>query len=533
MKPAFLTFLEENWAGWTPCQVAAWEALSPLFDAGQDRAQVGLLRGYAGTGKTHWVAQVVAFLEAMEWEVKLLTPTGRAAQVLARRLASTQVTVRPQTIHSCIYEIQPQDYSGQQLELFAATRPMLADERTITIIDEGSMVGNTKRDRKAGASFHFGSGSLLHDLLESIDLRASTDHRILFVGDGAQLPPVGDATEATPALTVAGLQAALADVGCRTEVLSAELRTIVRQEEGSLKAFIGSVRSVLESGEDLPRRAVEDVQPIESSRLMEAFCEAIDYGAAPARAVILAHSNKDVFHHNLAVRAALRRDDREVMAGEVLLVKRNVNLKDFGELEISSVFASLKNGTFVEVVGEPQPRRSVPVAVQGEEVVLRFWSARIRVLGHEEEADVMLLTNFLDPVLWLGSKEERLRRLGLLESAVLVDFQRRMQKEHGWRPARPGDDHYENYHARAKTDLYLSALRVAYGYSVTVHNAQGGEWPVVFVDPASNLAREWQHVPKHKMSFARWVYTASTRASESLYFIRRVTPVLADDEHSS
>ena len=42
----------------------------------------------------------------------------------------------------------------------------------------------------------------------------------------------------------------------------------------------------------------------------------------------------------------------------------------------------------------------------------------------------------------------------------------------------------------------------------------------MFVDPASNKARDWQHDMKHKMSFARWVYTASTRAKDALWFIK-------------
>ena len=118
--------------------------------------------------------------------------------------------------------------------------------------------------------------------------------------------------------------------------------------------------------------------------------------------------------------------------------------------------------------------------------------------------------------MWMGTKEDRAKRYSMVESAVLVA--QRMRKERGWSPAKPGDLHYEDYSCAAKSDTYLNALRVAYGYSVTVHNAQGGEWPVVFVDPASNKARDWQH--DTQMSFARWVYTASTRAKDALWFIK-------------
>lgn len=518
MKPEFATFLEQQKQEWTDCQNLAWITLSPLFDH-ETAFKVGLLRGFAGTGKTHWVAQVVQFLEATGWDVKVLTPTGRAAQVLADRMEPYDVMASPQTIHSCIYDIQPQDYSNAQLNLFAETRTLETDRPTIVVVDEGSMVGNQKQKHKS-SGFNFGSGSLLHDLFESVDFGSRDDVRMLFVGDSAQLPPVGGALESTPALTAEGIHEVLNDLLIETDVLEAELETVVRQDEGTLKQFVAKVRKVLDSGEDLPRKAVDDVQPVHLEDLMRFYMRETEGGNKPERAIILAHSNKDVYDYNRKVRQALDRDDQEVMPGEVLLVKRNVTMKDFGELEISNVLASLKNGTFVEVVDAPRRRRKVDVAVRDTNVELRFWSARLKVMGTPAEVDVVLLSNFLDPSMWMGTKEDRAKRYSMVESAVLVDFQQRMRKERGWSPAKPGDLHYEDYSRAAKSDTYLNALRVAYGYSVTVHNAQGGEWPVVFVDPASNKARDWQHDMKHKMSFARWVYTASTRAKDALWFIK-------------
>lgn len=520
MKPEFESFRLRHEAEWTPCQQEAWQRLAPLFDLDQN-VQVGLLRGYAGTGKTHWVAQVVHFLETIGWRVRVLTPTGRAAQVIADRMAPYEVEAKPQTIHSCIYEIQPPDYSNAQLELFADTRVLGADEPTFVVVDEGSMVGDAKRSPQAKAgSFNFGSGSLLHDLIESMDLATRPTVRMLFVGDAAQLPPVGGSTEDTPALTREGVERVLQELGCEGALVEAELRSVVRQNEGTLKQFVTSVREVMDSGEDLPRKAVDDVRPILSSDLMAAYLRETKEGEDPERAVILAHSNRDVYDYNIQVRAAMKRNDQRIMPGEVLLVKRNVVLQDFGELEISNVLASLKNGTFVEVVDQPFLRRTHEVKLRGEGVRLDFWSARIRILTTEKESDVLMLANYLDPLLWSGSPSQRLHLQSLLESAVLVDFQQRMLREKGWKPAKPRDAHYEEYNRAARTDRYLNALRIAYGYAVTVHNAQGGEWPVVFVDPASNKAREWQHAPRHKLSFARWVYTASTRARQQLYFIR-------------
>lgn len=61
-------------------------------------------------------------------------------------------------------------------------------------------------------------------------------------------------------------------------------------------------------------------------------------------------------------------------------------------------------------------------------------------------------------------------------------------------------------------DRRYNALRARYGYAVTGHKVQGGEWPAVFV--AFEGRPEW----RNEDGF-RWIYTALTRASERLYLV--------------
>lgn len=60
-------------------------------------------------------------------------------------------------------------------------------------------------------------------------------------------------------------------------------------------------------------------------------------------------------------------------------------------------------------------------------------------------------------------------------------------------------------------DPYLNALRAVFGYAITCHKSQGGEWKKVFVD----IPRRMSHRPDR--STYQWLYTAMTRASEMLY----------------
>lgn len=62
-----------------------------------------------------------------------------------------------------------------------------------------------------------------------------------------------------------------------------------------------------------------------------------------------------------------------------------------------------------------------------------------------------------------------------------------------------------------KTDKYLSALRVSFGYALTCHKAQGGEWKYVYACfPCDIMLNPTKHT-------CQWVYTVLTRAKEKFY----------------
>ena len=62
-------------------------------------------------------------------------------------------------------------------------------------------------------------------------------------------------------------------------------------------------------------------------------------------------------------------------------------------------------------------------------------------------------------------------------------------------------------------DPYFNALQVKYGYAVTCHKAQGGQWQRVFVD--QGFVTEDMFGP----DYFRWLYTAITRATETVYLV--------------
>jgi len=89
------------------------------------------------------------------------------------------------------------------------------------------------------------------------------------------------------------------------------------------------------------------------------------------------------------------------------------------------------------------------------------------------------------------------------EKALTIDFAIRMRHQN----IKPKTDEYVN---NMMTDKRFNPLILKFGYAITCHKAQGGEWNNVFInlEPAfTNIDRSGQY---------RWLYTAITRASRQL-----------------
>lgn len=151
------------------------------YDTVYDRLATGErftgLRGYAGTGKTYLVSQLVEQLVSEDCTVTVCAPTHKAVQVLRDHLPGGDVET--QTLHSYLgLRLQP-DVDGQ----YVLVPDGMEEERpaSVVVCDEASMVGREEWEY----------------------IQASQRNlQWLFVGDPAQLPPVNE--EPSPALEVEG-----------------------------------------------------------------------------------------------------------------------------------------------------------------------------------------------------------------------------------------------------------------------------------------------------------------------------------------
>lgn len=64
-----------------------------------------------------------------------------------------------------------------------------------------------------------------------------------------------------------------------------------------------------------------------------------------------------------------------------------------------------------------------------------------------------------------------------------------------------------------REDSYYNALQVKFGYAVTCHKAQGGQWSDVYID--QGYMTDEMLTP----DYLHWLYTAFTRATRHLYLV--------------
>ncbi len=174
----------------SPDQDAALLSISK-WSKGQGNP-VFALAGYAGTGKTTIVQE---WINGLDRPVICCAPTGKAAEVLRKRLNHSEVS----TIHRALYKPMPppslDTLRGLEAELalhpdnerlqerVAEERYMLAKRNLRFTKRDGALI--TEGDLVVVDEASMVTQQMLRDFV-------STGARILFVGDPGQLPPVQD-----------------------------------------------------------------------------------------------------------------------------------------------------------------------------------------------------------------------------------------------------------------------------------------------------------------------------------------------------
>jgi hypothetical protein len=459
---------------------------------------VFLLRGYAGTGKTFLLKKLLADLKQ---PAILLAPTGRAARVMTRQSGRPATT-----IHRGIYdfsklrrlEIQDDNTGKDDAHKSFKYHFDLANNKepfgTVFVVDEASMVGDKASE---GEFFQLGSGQLLSDLLRYVQPSASNGYKILFVGDRAQLPPVGD--RESWALDEEWLSR---HMGLDPKLPGREMTEVKRQQADSgILQNATAVRECIRSGNFASLRLTRaaDVQDVPVGKVLTTYLSAGGGPQAGSKAIIVTYSNNLARQYNEQIRGHFFPGQASIAAGDWLIISQN-NYLDPEEPVYNGEFAT------VLAVGEAfGVSRKVYILREKKQVEihvpLRWRRVRLRLTrpdGSEYETERLLLDSFLDSIEGsLRSEETR---------ALYIDAVIR------WRDKTKHDHKHPEFSDFLKKDPQFQALRVKYGYAITCHKAQGGTWDTAFVDFQGFAGQ------RHAQYF-RWVYTALTRAAQQLYLL--------------
>lgn len=471
------------------------------FLTDRDPHAVMILRGSAGTGKTTLSGAIVRTLKEIRQKVMLLAPTGRAAKVFSLNSGSPAYT-----IHRRIY--REKSFSGVEGQ-FNLNDNLYTD--TLFMVDEASMIANMGL-----GGMSFGSGCLLDDLVHFV--YQGRNDRLLLIGDKAQLPPVGE--EESPALHAAMLE------GYGLKVYECDLNEVLRQSEESGILYNATMIRQMITHDDitqLPKihfAGYSDIKPMPGAELIEALADSYHHVGLDDT-IVVTRSNKRANIFNQGIRNMVLDREEELSQGDILMIVKNnyywmeeerkkIKEKEIEELRVKSEGTEPGTATHkVQSLKFQVPSNDMPAFLaNGDRAKVLKVRRRIDLYGFRFAT---LLLQFPD----YGNYE--------LEATVLLDTLTSeapaLTHEQQEQLFHQIEEDYQDIPLKAdrmkaiRQDQFFNALQVKFGYAVTCHKAQGGQWAHVYVDQG------YMTDDMLNPDYIHWLYTAFTRATEMLYLV--------------
>lgn len=434
-----------------------------IFLTNNTADELFLLKGYAGTGKTTVISELVNNLVSIQKKYVLLAPTGRAAKVIAN-YSNKQAF----TIHKKIY-YPKKGRSGS----VGFTLKENKHTNTVFIIDESSMISDVVTDSKL-----YENGSLLDDLISYV--YSGTNCKMILIGDTAQLPPVQ--LDISPALNSDTLS-----MNYNKEVFSIELDEVMRQAEKSGILYNATeLRELLKDSFitdfQFKLRGFNDIVRLSDGFDIQDAIESAYRNYSIEDTCFIVRSNKRANQYNQQIRTKILDKESELSVGDFLMVVKN----NYFWLKDSDEAGFIANGDIVEVL---------EIFAFKELYGFNFAKVKIRMVDYPDqkpfETIVLLNTITSESPSLTYDESNRLYR------EVMKDYE--------------GETQYKKFQ-KVKENEYFNALQVKFSYAITCHKSQGGQWNTVFI--------EQPYLPDGiSVEYVRWLYTAITRAKDKLYLI--------------
>lgn len=416
-------------------------AVEGLLKAVEDRVPTSAMVGYAGTGKTLTTARLVMSLRENGLQVAVTAPTHKAAAQLRMRLGDGVTT-----LHAALGLREYVDPTSGRVSYKPGYRQAGYDDglesADVLVVDEASMIGE----------------EILQYSKDAMEGRT-----IVWVGDDAQLPPVGEKT--SKALSESDVTMTLQEV---------------RRHGGDVLREATRIREALEAGTrpGAPRSGdgvrIYGLGEGWLDEALRAFQEGEDVR-------VMGWTNRMVRRASDSIHASLwGRDAAPWLPGQRVVALDQVYSPGVDTGSISDVFILLRRSEEATIESaEPSDEDGV----SSWRIVLRLggdWVAEIRVVAND-------------------GLEEYQERVTMLKRTAL-DI--------------PADDRGARSRAWAAFYAYgRSFAKIERTYASTVHKAQGSTFRHAFVN-LRDIGRN-----RNLAEMTRCYYTAVTRAAESLHVL--------------
>ncbi len=453
---------------------------------------VYLLRGYAGTGKTTLVSTLVKTLPSLGMRYQLLAPTGRAAKVM-----STYTGKAASTLHRKLYRFQV-NANGE----FRMARAENKAKDTVFIVDECSMIS----DQGDGYSW---SRSLLDDLIEYVF--SGSCCKLLLIGDSAQLPPVG--LDISPAMDFDILKN-----GFSLTLATYEMKEVMRQNlDSGILYNATEIRNLMstDNGQqstdfyELPLLNIngfDDIVKIDPMSFEELLWESFGDKRSNNDAVVICRSNKRANMFNQAIRSRVLQEEGELSTGDKLMIVKN----NYFWCQQTTDNSQQSSSTTQQLSNSATQQLNISFLANGDMIEIT------RINKFEE----MYGFHFADVDIQLTDYEEAPTLSVKIIMEALYSDSPALTNEEAKRLYQAVEEDYMDIPRAAdrrkamKENPYYNALQVKFGYALTCHKTQGGQWNNVFIE-APYLPDE----TTLEHSDLRWLYTAMTRAKEKVYLV--------------
>ncbi len=510
-------------------------ALQLAIDAINNKNTKFVLKGYAGTGKSTIAKFIQLYVNTKHRgmkEIVYAAPTHKASINLLVQLIRGGVTKKPITTAKLLNK---RKING----VFQPGPNHAVPSNGILIIDESSMIDNS-------------------DYKDIYDLAQDENTTVIFMGDPAQLPPVGNSS-LSPALTYT------------KDNEGYELTEIMRQKEDNpvLKIITGVRNNMLDINENFNfdteiNSEGEGVNFIKDktefkNKMFDAFTSE-EYKKDPAYAKIITYSNISVALYNQQIFSSMNIDE-SYGVGSTLM-----------GYEQSSADSIINNGQDYTVISN-EYQESKEVSLYNERILntthiikgkLSGWNIEVKRVFNESDTELIkthspqllkpqkvfiinprdsnnlnILMQFLDvkkainnnTIAWkfrakasseldaLFSKYQFPDDVLLFENEPTTMSILKKERPELFKIEADGTSQYEKLNIKA-----FFSKNIDYGYAVTAHKAQGSTYDNVFVDyenmdnPANNKIISYNGKPYgNERNMLRYVGLSRTSKMDYVY----------------